>query len=224
MPRNQWVVPLNDQGGTLPHGAAPNPYNGTLQFGFASKHDGQLYFNATNGGNDPTPSNPLVSHYAPLQQLQSDLAGNAVAHYNLITPDLYNDMYSALRGGFTYQGVHHTGDQAAVAQGDHFLSKLLPRIMASDAYKNNGMIVIWFDETEGGDGDLFTLAHVVISPLARGNAYRSTVPMTHSSDLITLQELFGVRSPGGSFLGDANSPGTNDLSDMLKPGAIVPVP
>jgi hypothetical protein len=222
LPQNQWTVPLTNSSGTFTSGT--NPYNGSNQYNFATKHDGQLYFNATNGGNDATPSNPEVSHYAPLQQLQTDLNNNAVGRYNLITPDQYNDMHSALTNGFTYNGVHYTGDQAAVAQGDNFLSIIVPEIMASQAYKNGGAIVIWFDETEGGDSAQFTLPEIVISPLAKGNAYQSTLDYTHSSDLKTMQELFGVYGPGGGFLGDANTPGTNDLSNLFIAGAVVPEP
>src|SRR5262249_41519733 len=113
-----------------------------------------------------------------------------------------------------------TGDQASIAQGDNFLSIIIPKIMASKAYQNNGAIVIWFDETEGGDTSAETLAEIVISPLAKGNAYNSTLPYTHSSDLKSLEEFFGVYAPGGGFLGDANKPGTNDLSDLFQPGAL----
>ena len=216
---------LQNSSGTFTTGT--NPYNGSNQYNFATKHDGSLYFNATNGGNNTTPSNPLVSHYAPLQQLQTDLASNSVARYNLITPDQYNDMHSALLNGFTYNGVHYTGDQAAVAQGDNFLSLIIPQIMASRAYKNNGAIVIWYDETEGTNQNDFshTLAEIVISPLAKGNAYDSTLDYTHSSDLKSWEELFGVYAPGGQFLGDANTPGRNDLSDLFVAGALAgPVP
>ena len=74
-----------------------------------------------------------------------------MAKYNWITPDQYNEMHSPLSGGFTYQGVHYTGDQAAVAEGDNFLSIVVPEIEASQAFKNNGLIVLWWDESEGGD-------------------------------------------------------------------------
>jgi hypothetical protein len=90
--------------------------------------------------------------------------------------------------------------------------------MASRAYKNNGAIFIWFDETEHGDSTNFTLPLVVISPLAKGNAYDSTLTYTHSSDLKTMEELFGVYGPGGAFLGDANNPATNNLSDLFVTG------
>jgi hypothetical protein len=220
LPQNQWTVPLNNISGTSP--AYTNPYNGSNQFNFAPKHDGQLFFPSTSGGNNATPSNTEVAHYAPLQQLATDLANNTTAAYNLITPDQFNDSHTALTNGFTYNGVHYTSDQAAIAQGDNFLSIIVPQIMASQAYQNNGAIFIWWDETEGSNANDFshTLEEIVISPLAKGNAFNSTLNYTHSSDLKTMEELFGVYAAGGGFLGDANSPGTNDLADLFVAGAI----
>ena len=127
-----------------------------------------------------------------------------------------------MTGGFTYNGVHYTGDSANIAQGDNFLSIIVPQIMASQAYKNNGAIVIWNDETEGGDDFQHTLTEIVISPLAKGNAFNDTTAYTHSSDLKTLQDIFGVYGPSG-YLGDAGSADTNDLSNMFLPG-VVPAP
>jgi hypothetical protein len=223
--QDQWTVPLKSFSGTS--SSYTNAYNGSNQYNFAVKHDGQPFFTATNGSTTTpnfSPSNPEAPHYAPLQQLQTDLDNNTVASYNLITPNQFNDMHSSLNTDFTYNGVTfpHNTDQQAIAIGDNFLSKVVPTIMASQAYKNNGVIVIWFDETEGGNTTSFTLPEIVISPLARGNAYNSTLPYTHSSDLKSLQELFGVSAPGGGFLGDANTPGTNDLSDMFVPGVFTP--
>ena len=131
-PQSQWTVPTSSFSGTS--SAYTNPYNGSNQYNFAVKHDGQLFFTATNGGTSTapnfSPSNPEAQYYAPLQQLQTDLNNNTVARYNLITPDQYNDMHSSLNGGFTYNGVTYTytGDQAAIAEGDNFLSKIIPMI------------------------------------------------------------------------------------------------
>ncbi|HEX3351079.1 MAG TPA: alkaline phosphatase family protein [Acetobacteraceae bacterium] len=212
LPKSQWTVPLNNFSGTSPD--YTNPYNGSNQYNYAAKHNPMAFFTTTNGGDDTTPSNPLASHYAPLDQLQTDLANNTVARYNWITPDQYNDSHSALTNGFTYGGVHYTGDQAEIAQGDNFLSMIVPQIEASQAYKDNGAIVIWWDETEGGDDPARTLEEIVISPLARGNAFASNVLLTHSSDLLSWQELFGV----GPCLRDAC--GANDLSSLFVEGAI----
>jgi hypothetical protein len=113
-----------------------------------------------------------------------------------------------------------------IAQGDNFLSIIIPKIMASKAYKRNGVIVIWNDETEGTNQNDFshTSTEIVISPLAKGNAYASSKDYTHSSDLNTLQKVFQVTAttPTG-FLNDAANPspdGSFDLSDMFKPGVI----
>lgn len=39
-----------------------------------------------------------------------------------------------------------------------------------------------------------------------------------------MQEIFGVSAPGGGFLGDANSAGTNDFADLFQPGTIPAAP
>ena len=133
-----------------------------------------------------------------------------------------------MNGGFTYNGVHYTGDQSSIAAGDNFLSQVIPQIMASKAYQNNGVIIIWWDETEGGDDTSRTIPEIVISPLAKGNAYASSVPMNHSSDIKTLEEVFGlpfVNNPipvneTNNFGGYNNVATVNDLSDLFVPGAI----
>jgi hypothetical protein len=47
--------------------------------------------------------------------------------------------------------------------------------MASSAYTNNGLIIIWWDETESDDITNYTLPEIIISPLVKGNAYNSTL-------------------------------------------------
>jgi len=214
---SQYEVPLTSFSGTSAD--YTNAYNGSHQYNYAAKHNPQVFFTDTNGGNNPTSSNPEAQYYAPLQQLQTDLNNNTVARYNWITPDQYNDMHSSLSAGFTYHGVHYTGDQAAVAEGDNFLSIIVPEIEASQAYKDNGEIVIWNDETEGGNGPGFDGTEIIISPLAKGNAYTNVIPYNHSSDLRTLQDIFGVFGDA-SYLGAAGS--ANTLSDLFVPGAIPP--
>ena len=193
---SQYETPLTSIHGTSADYV--NPYNGSHQYYFAPWHDGQLYFKATNGGDRSRSSNPEAGYYAPLQQLTTDLANNTVARYNLITPDEYNDMHSALNTDFTYDGVKYKAgtDEEAIALGDNFLSIVVPEIMASQAYKNNGLIVIWNDQTEGdkqaGHTHGFDGTEIIISPLAKGDAYSNDAHYTHSSDLRTMQEIFGL--------------------------------
>jgi hypothetical protein len=220
LPANQQTVPLASVAGTSP--TYTNQYNGSNQYDYAAKHNPELFFTATNGGNDPTTSNPEASHYAPLQQLSTDLANNTTGSYNFITPDQFNDMHSTLSGGFTdpRTGIHYTGDASRIAAGDYFLSQVVPMIEASDAFKNNGEIVIWNDETEGEGASTagFTSTEIVISPLAKGNAYTNDINYTHSSDLLTLEQIFGQ-----ACLADACN--ATNLSDLFVAGAIPqPVP
>ena len=219
LPASQWTVPLTSNSGTS--SAYTNPYNGSNQYNYATKHNPQVFFTATNGGNNPTPSNPEAKYYAPLQQLKTDLTNNTTAQYNWITPDQFNDMHTALTGGFTYNGIAYTGDSAHIAQGDNFLSIIVPMIEASQAFKNDGAIVIWNDETEGDGASTagFTSTEIVISPLAKGNAYTNNVNYTHSSDLRTWQEVFGISPAQGTpWLGGAGN--AINLSDLFVTGAV----
>ena len=197
-----------------------NPYYGTGQFNYAVKHNPMAFF----------PDSQLQNVY-PLAQVFDDLNNNAVGRYNWITPNQFNDSHSTLSGGFTYHGTHYTGDSANIAQGDNFLSIVVPQIMASAAYQNNGVIIIWWDETEGGDDASRTLAEFVISPLAKGNAYASSVVLSHSSDLKTMEEIFGLphvnnpipASETNNFGGFNNVATANDLSDLFVSG-VIPAP
>jgi len=203
-PPSLWTVPLVSFSGTSP--TYTNAYNGSDQYQYAAKHNPMVFFTATNGGDNIMPSNPESKYYAPLQQLSVDLANNTVAAYNWITPDDFNDMHSALSAGFTYHGVHYVGDAASIAEGDNFLSQVVPMIEASQAFQNGGTIVIWNDETEG-EGTVpgkFTSMEIVISRLARGNAFGASVAYTHSSDLRTYQRLFKLSPKQGyAWLGDS---------------------
>jgi len=208
--------PTNSASGT---NGPVNPYNGTTQYNYAVKHNPMALFSDT-----------ALENVYPLAQLFTDLNNNTVGRYNWITPDQYNEAHSSLNGGFTYQGVHYTGDQSAVAAADNFLSIVLPQIMASEAYKNNGVIILWWDETEGGDGTNRTIPEIILSPLAKGNAYASSVVLNHSSDVKTMEEIFGlplVNNPiplneTNNFGGYNNVALVNDLSDLFVPGTIPP--
>jgi hypothetical protein len=211
------LSPTNSASGT---NGPVNPYNGTTQYNYAVKHNPMAFF-----------SDSAALNVYPLAQLFLDLDSNAVGRYNWVTPDQYNDAHSPLNGGFTYQGTHYTGDQSSIAAADSFLSIVIPQIMASKAYQDNGVIILWWDETETGDTSSFTVPEIIISPLAKGNAYASSVPMSHSSDLKTTEEIFGlpavnnpIPSAETNVEGGFNYVATvNDLSDLFAPGT-VPAP
>ena len=93
-----------------------------------------------------------------------------------------------------------------VLQGDTWLSTEVPKILASQAYLNNGALFILWDEGESGDGPIGMIA---LSLKAKGGGYANTIPYDHSSTLRTVEEIFGV-SP---LLSGAAS--ATDLSDLF---------
>ncbi|HYM25382.1 MAG TPA: hypothetical protein VEU08_19325, partial [Vicinamibacterales bacterium] len=125
LPGDQFFVPLRSVSGTFLAGF--NEWNFSTQYNYAAKHNPQVFFTDSNGGNDLTASNPLAKQYAPLQQLAADLAGGGVADYNWITPNQFNDMHTGLANGFA--GL--TGDNA-----DRFDHTIPFIVISKDAHAN----------------------------------------------------------------------------------------
>jgi hypothetical protein len=216
LPPLAWLAPITSHSGnfTLP---ATNAYYYTTQFNYAAKHNPQIFFRDTNGGCPATPSR----FYPPLQQLALDLQSGDTADYNWITPNQFNDQHSKLSTGY---GVYPaSSDQATIAQGDNFLARAIPLIMSSEAYQRGAAIVLWWDETEGGDTPQFTIPFVIISKNAHANVqglpYSNTIKYSHSSFLRTMQEIFDVDPDDGfPYLGDAVN--ATDLRALFAPGTI----
>ena len=140
-----------------------------------------------------------LSHLRPYSELAGDLASNAVARYNFITPNLCDDMHN-LSGCVTTDRIRN---------GDNWLAAEAPKILQSAAYSNNGALFITWDEGENqGRGPI---AMIVLSRLALGGGYASTNFYTHSSTLRTIQEIFGLRP----FLADAAN--ASSLGELFRP-------
>jgi acid phosphatase len=143
---------------------------------YAAKHNPFVYFDDINGWDGKTfqPSPRCNEHVVDYTQLDADIAANQVPKYAFITPNLDNDM--------------HDG---TVAQGDAWLSQELPKIMATDAYKNNGVIFLLWDEGSGTLGPGDDPPFIVISPMAQAGM-TSKVTYDTSSYLKTVQSILGV--------------------------------
>lgn len=164
---------------------------------YAVRHNPFAFFDDVTGSSNPT----CTSVMRPLSELATDLSNNTLAHYNFITPNVCSDGHDSC-----------APTNNPVKQTDDWLASYLPVILNSSAYQNNGLILITWDEGEGGtDGPIGMIA---LSPLAKGGGYHSAIRYTHSAALRTLQKIFG-RTP---FLGGAGS--GNDLGDLFVAGAI----
>ena len=214
--------PLVSKSGTS--ATVTNPYYNTNQYNYAAKHNPMAFFADTQTQNVNT-----------FDQLRSDISSDTgFGKYNWITPNQYNDQHSSLSTSFTYHSTVYAAntDQEAVAIGDNFLSTIIPQLMTTSAYKNNGAIIIWNDETEGGDSSAYTNMEIVISNLAHPNVnglpYASNVALNHASDIKTVEELNGlgtfsnpIENTATNTTGGYNTvAGSNDLADLFAPAAV----
>jgi hypothetical protein len=168
----------------------------TDSYPYAVRHDPFVYFDAVRLNPDY-----CISHVRPYTELATDLLNNTVARYNFITPNVTNDMHDSVCSSCV-------PPVPRLVQGDHWLSQEIPKILASQAYSNNGAIFITFDEGNGASSD-GPIMMMVLSPLAKGKGYSNSLHYTHSSTLRTMQNIFGL-SP---YLGDAAN--ATDLSDLF---------
>jgi hypothetical protein len=159
------------------------------------KHNPMIYFQDINGGLDAN-SSVCISHVRPYAQLGADMETQVVPAYSFITPNICNDMHDNT-------GCATTN---SIANGDAWLASEVPKILASNAYKDGGALFITWDESEGAN---VPIGFIALSPLIKPG-YTSQVSYTHSSTLRSIQEIFGVTP----LLGGAAS--ANDLSDMFR--------
>jgi phospholipase C len=142
---------------------------------YAAKHNPFVYFNDINGwdGTAYHPEQRCNDHVVDYAQLDADIAGHALPSYAFITPNLDSDMH----------------DQS-IGFGDAWLSREVPRLMATDGFKNGGVIFLLWDEG-GGSPASDDPAFLAISPnAARG--MKSQVDYDTSSYLKTVQSILGL--------------------------------
>ncbi len=121
-----------------------------------------------------------------LDQLAADLRGTT-PRFVWITPDLCHD-----------------GHDCATADADAWLAATVPMILASQAWRDDGVLFIVWDEGSGGD-DRIPL--VVIAPKVA--ARRVTDPLDHYSLLATVEDVLGVPRLGGAV-------GARSLDELLR--------
>jgi len=142
---------------------------------YAVKHNPFAYFSDINGwdGSAFRPGARCTDHVVDYDQLDVDLASGQVPDYAFITPNLTNDM--------------HDG---SVAQGDAWLAAQVPKILASDRFKNGGaLFLLWDEGSNHGDNPTF----IVVSPNAKTGFVSQTTYDT-SAFLKTTEAMLGVEA------------------------------
>ena len=98
------------------------------------------------------------------------------------------------------------GGDGSVATGDAWLAAEVPKILASDAYKNGGaLFILWDEGSSHGDDPPF----LAVSPNAKPGFVSQTTYDT-SSFLLTVQSMLGVE-PLPCASQPSTVPAMNDL-------------
>jgi phospholipase C len=173
---------------------------------YATKHNPFFYFHSLI--DDPA---RCTVHVVNLSQLPADLATAATTpNYSFITPNLCHD-------GHDIPCVDR--EPGGLVSANAFLEHWVPMITSSPAFKQDGLLIITFDEGLDpaaccGEKGLPGAAHppgwsgpgggrvgaVLLSPFITGGTV-SAEPYNHYSMLRWIEDLFGLASLG--YAGDA---------------------
>ena len=145
------------------------------RYPYALKHDPFPYY----GGRCPAEVTPYSSFAADVQK-------NNLPRFVWISPGLCND-----------------GHDCSTAVADRFLASVVPQIQATPAWRNNGMLVITWDEGEDSANHVLTL---VIRPGAQHEV--SNRYYDHYSLLATIEDRYGLQRLGAA----ANATPLTDLT------------
>ncbi len=174
---------------------------------YAVRHDPFMYF-ASIIGDVPY----CKSHVRSLAALTKDLAHTSTTrNLSYISPDLCRDGHDAPCAN---------GRKGGLVEVDRFLKKWAPRILASPAFKKDGVLVITADESDGPSSDSDAccgelpgpntllgvgpgisgpgggrIGALVISRWSRPGTW-STTPYNHYALLASIEEIFGLPKLG----------------------------
>jgi phosphatidylinositol-3-phosphatase len=143
---------------------------------YAPKHNPFLYFKDMQSG-------PCAATNVDYNQFAADLATDTY-RYMWITPNLVSDGHDP-----------STDPVAALAASDAWMSREVPKILASDAYKQHGGILfITWDEAEGRNGDdPDKIPMIIVSNKVKHAGMTSATAYTHGSYLATVEDLLGLQ-------------------------------
>jgi phosphatidylinositol-3-phosphatase len=180
--------------------ALPAPgYTGYNVYPYEKDHNPFAYF--TDIANDPTQAANLV----PFSQLSTDLQNDNLPRFIYIAPDAQHDAHDCPSSA-------SCSDLDQLAAADQWLKANLQPLLQNDDFRDNGLLLITFDEGNTGDnqnggGHVILL---VVGPKVRAG-YRSDQFYQHRNTLRTICEALDVKHCPGDAK-DASS-----MQDLFVP-------
>jgi len=177
-------------------GAVDHTNSATATDQYADKHDPFVYFHSIIDDHAH-----CAAHVVNLDKLPADLQSLATTpNFSFITPDLCHDGHDA---------PCKNGEPGGLISADKFLREWVPQILASPAFKQDGLLIVTFDE--GTDAAACCgetkpagapqpgkfgpgggrIGAVVVSPFVKAGSV-SNVPYNHYSLLRSIEDWFGL--------------------------------
>jgi phospholipase C len=202
-----WKGYMEDMGTPCRHpdlGAKDDSQGAKVGDQYATRHNPFVYFESITSSAD------CQGNVVDFSKLAGDLQSVATTpNLSYISPNLCND-------GHDEPCVD--GSTGGLATADAWLSQQVPAILASPAFKQDGMLVITFDESEGkttGPSGLLPggtaggrIGALVLSPFTKGGT-TSDRPYNHFSLLASIEDAFSLPRLGYAGAPDMNSFGAD---------------
>ena len=209
-----WKGYMEDMGTACRHpqlGATDDTQKARVGDQYAARHNPFVYFSSITG----SPS--CAANDIDLAALPNDLASVAATpSVSFITPNLCHDGHDS---------PCVDGEPGGLVSADSWLKQWVPTITGSPAFKQDGVLVITFDESDGPQSDASAccgegpgpnapmpgitglgggrVGALVLSPFTAAGTW-STTPYNHYSLLASIEDLFHL-----PYLGYAGTPGLN---------------
>ena len=200
--------------GHPPIGAPDNTQAASSGDQYATRHNPFVYFHSII--DTPACEQRVVN----LTALDTDLASIATTpNYVFITPNLCNDGHDGGEAGRCVDG-----QPGGLVSADRFLQALVPRIVASPAFRRDGLLIITFDESDIAydyDADTRTTSVRDADAAACCNEQPGPNLPAYQADSGIARSAIngpGLVGPGGGRIGAVM------LSPFIRPGTVSPHP
>jgi len=188
-------------------------YTGGDVYPYVKRHNPFAYLS------DVTGNQAQANNLVPFSQFAIDLANGQLPNYSFIIPNQYNNSHDCP------PSIPNCTNVDKLTTADQWLKDNIDPLIASTAFRTNGLLVITFDEsvdTDGlnGGGQVIT---VVISPKAK-QAFQSNTFYQHQSLLRMVGESLGISTYPGAAATAPNmaeffttTPNTAPIISSLSP-------
>jgi len=143
---------------------------------------------------------PYVVKHNPFAYYGSSCPGQVVS-FTHFAADMKGDVP---RFVWITPGLCHDGHDCSTAIADQWLAQIVPQILATSAWQQNGLLLITWDEGDDSANHVLTMA-IHPNPAAR----TSSQAYNHYSLLATIEDLLGVGRLGAAA-------GARTMQDLLS--------